>query len=85
MYSLEDDDYGDMFITQSSKEYDYSDKSEVVSMEGDENLFLGVNTTDFTSPCKSVLDNGKQDSMYSDISDFEENDKNMENKNEPMR
>ena len=69
-FSLEDDDYGDMFITQSSK-----DNVEIVPDDDNSNkeLFLGLSKNDFSSPCSSLL-KGQSDSnhQYSDISDYKE-------------
>ena len=69
-FSLEDDDYGDMFITQNSK-----DNIEIVPDDDNSNkeLFLGLLKNDFSSPCLSLL-KGQSDSshQYSDISDYEE-------------
>ena len=69
VFSLEDDDYGDLFITQ---------KSNVVqeSIEKDENddsgLFLGVAELDFKSPCKKLIPmDGLKNAIYSDISEDE--------------
>ena len=66
-FSLEDDDYGNIFITQES-----SSNSDVVfdldkSGENEE-LFLGVKLTDFKSPNVSQVDTIRNP-MYSDISD----------------
>ena len=69
-FSLEDDDYDDLFITQSSKE---DDNSNVTVNGSQENMFSGVKENDFSSPCSSIL-NGNCDSAnaYSDISDYED-------------
>ena len=79
-FSLEDDDYGDMFITQSSK-----DNIEIVPDEDNSNkeLFLELPKNDFSSPCSSLL-KGQSDSnhQYSDISDYEEESMDQ-NDNEP--
>ena len=69
-FSLEDDDYGDMFITQSSK-----DNDEIVPDDDNSNkeLFLGLLKIDFSSPCSSLLkDQSDSSHQYSDISDYEE-------------
>ena len=55
---------------------------QMFQMDEGENLFLGVETSDFTSPCKSVLTTKQEDSIYSDISDFEEADNNLAQKQE---
>ena len=69
VFSLEDDDYESMFITQevsnSQNLVGELDKSE----EGD-GLFLGLSKTDFVSPCVSQV-KPLHDPMYSDISDDE--------------
>ena len=70
IFSLEDDDYGDMFITQSggnnqnlATELDKSSKDDV--------LFLGLEQADFTSPCVSQF-KSVHDPSYSDISGEED-------------
>ena len=57
IFSLEDDDASDLFITQTPSE----NKNEVVKM--------GIidDPMDFTSPCKSLV--GDVGQKYSDISD----------------
>ena len=73
MFSLEDDDdYGDIFITQTPKKV-----NEVVMEEKDLNEsvdyeFLGVKSTDFASPCTSLVGRSALSVCdYSDISDDE--------------
>ena len=64
-FSLEDDDYGDLFITQESKGMDIDHgESEDQSCSGD-NKFLD----DFASPMKSLV-KGSQ-AIYEDISEDE--------------
>ena len=74
-FFLEDDDYRDLLIIQSSK-----GSADVVqelneSIEVDDNLFLDVQPNDFTSPVKSVVDGLVASNDYSDISDWEDADK----------
>ena len=65
IFSLEDDDYGGLFITQESKE----DKVPEINKD---NLFLGVEETDFESSCSSLVGNNSLlNCHYSDISDEE--------------
>ena len=60
-FSIEDDDGDSLFITQSS---DKSDKSDNVGILGD--------SSDFSSPCVSLISSGKVgDAQYSDISEDE--------------
>ena len=70
VFSLEDEDYGNMFITQESSNSDtlqnFKDKS-----DDEDEFFLRVKTTDFASPCVSQVMPLK-DLMYSDISDCED-------------
>ena len=65
VFSLEDEDYGDMFITQSSDISNVnSQKSEII---GD--------PMDFTSPCSSLVTGGNiTGNQYSDISDADDFD-----------
>ena len=69
LFSLEDDDYGDLFITQESS------KSSEMPLDMDKScdeseLFLGVEPADFKSPCLSQV-GPIRNPMYSDISDDE--------------
>ena len=67
MFSLEDDNYGNMFITQeSSKSENLLD--ELDESDKDSNLFCGVRENDFQSPVVSKV-NVIQNPMYSDISE----------------
>ena len=70
LFSLEEDDgYGDLFLTQSSRITNVTDNVDMAEEED----FLGVKVSDFHSPCKSLLEIGLQYSThYSDISDEEE-------------
>ena len=70
VFSLEDDDYGDLFITQQSSN-DQNIKSNLDKSEEEDGLFLGIETSDFKSPCLSVVSPLKN-AMYSDISDAED-------------
>ena len=65
VFSLEEDDGNELFITQESKENVFEmDKSE----EESEN-FLGLDTMDFQSPCSSILSKSdKYQPVCSDIS-----------------
>ena len=74
-YSLEDDDFGDLFITQSS-----TTGSDVVDNKNEEEnqLFWGLNPMDMQSPCTSYVSNNVTENDYSDISDWEINDIDME-------
>ena len=69
VFSLEEeDDYGGLFLTQSGSVKEV--QNDVDMQESDE--FLGLPTTDFQSPCASILNIG--DNLvpcYSDISDDE--------------
>ena len=57
VFSLEDDDYGNMFITQESSQYeDLVEKEDKIDNE--DGLFLGLSQSDFSSPCVSVLSQG---------------------------
>ena len=68
-FSLEDDDFGDLFITQSSS----NDNGNTLQEEKDGDTFLGLNQSDFQSPCSSVRSNlNVSETQYSDISDFED-------------
>ena len=68
LYSLEDDEeFGNIFITQEPSEDNNGDVSNGKGdADGGDGDFLGVNVMDFTSPCSSLLKNVNQ---YSDISD----------------
>ena len=84
-FSLEDDDYGDMFITQSCHN-SVEDKDELDNaMEQEDDLFLGVEPTDFDSPMKSIVSEKHDVNAYSDISDWEESDNNVIAKKENIR
>ena len=79
-FSLEDDEYGDLFITQESNE---NSVSEVVRNEEEVGV-LGVSATDFQSPCHSLFDKSHGFlPHYSDISD-DENDFEEESGNAEM-
>ena len=65
VFSLEDDDYGDTFITQTPS----SDSNVELSQE---NQILG-DPMDFQSPCLTVLNKDNVvTAQYSDISDTED-------------
>ena len=59
LFSLEEDDGNDLFITQESS-YDRNNLQNC-------DKYLGKDATDFQSPCVSVIDKFKL--QYSDISD----------------
>ena len=84
MFSLEDNNFGDLFNTQSSNSYQYKVKSDQNDMEVDEELFLGVNETDMSSPCMSLVAS-KAVNQYSDISDWEESEETIGKINEKKR
>ena len=65
VFSLEDDDYGDMFITQSAGVSDNNSQKSVI---------IG-GPMDFMSPCSSLVsDDNVATNQYSDISDAEDFD-----------
>ena len=67
MFSLEDDNHGNMFITQeSSKSENLLD--ELYESDEDSNLFCGVRENDFQSPVVSKV-NVIWNPMYLDISE----------------
>ena len=68
-FSLEDDDYGDLFITQSSND---NGGSRLIQESSENDKFLGLNAGDFQSPCTSLVKSHLHSSQYSDISDCEE-------------
>ena len=84
MFSLDDDNFRDLFITQSSNSYQDNVKSGQNDMEVDEDLFLGVKETDMSSPCTSLVEN-KAVTKYSDISDWEESEETIEKIDEEKR
>ena len=70
VFSLEDEDYGNMFITQESG----NNENLIGNLDNSDNegeFFLGVKATDFASPCVSQV-TSHQNAMYSDISDAED-------------
>ena len=73
-FSLEDDN-GDLFITQESKEMDsgFSEK-----IDGEHEEFLVVPTDDFQSPCVSLVSRGQK--YQPDISDISDNENQFEMK-----
>ena len=67
VFSLEDDDCNELFITQESKDYS---QNEEVKMESGYESFLGLDPFDFQSPCKSVICNKSTYAPHcSDLSD----------------
>ena len=77
VFSLEEEEGNELFLTQETKESVSNDREKVHSQESD---FLGLNVMDFQSPCVSLVQT-KQDYQqeYSDISDVEFEDKGDEN------
>ena len=67
VFSLEDDDYGDMFITQSGGQSDNL-CNEVEKSNKESGLFLGLEETNFSTPCVSQF-KSVHNPVYSDISD----------------
>ena len=65
-YSLEEEDMGDMFLTQQPRE------SSEKRVESD--TFLGLDAADFSSPCVSLIREREACAQYSDISDGEPED-----------
>ena len=65
VFSLEDDDYNELFITQVPK-----DNVDVNKCNDEESgdMFFGVAKDDFQSPCSSLI-NRNEPTIYSDISD----------------
>ena len=66
-FSLEDEDMGELFLTQESRNLD---KIEDIS-GGKNEQFLGVNINDFSSPCVSLVRDNNKNLQYSDISEDE--------------
>ena len=62
LFSLEDDDCSQLFITQEPKQ-------NIENMDINDGMFLGIAKTDFSSPCASLV---SKDSIYSDISNAED-------------
>ena len=73
VFSLEDDDYNGLFITQTPREdKNLVGESEKCDEKCSENSFLGVAESDFQSPCVSLFGPNTSNGMeYSDISDAE--------------
>ena len=67
MFSLEDDEGNDMFITQTPSTSD-GNTQELNNQSGGE-LFLGIEVDDFQSPCSSLVSKSMKQPIYSDISD----------------
>ena len=74
VFSLEDEDYNHMFITQECKNNENS-VMEVEESDGELDKFLGVSATDFSSPCVSIVKGVKP--VYSDISDDDDYEGNF--------
>ena len=76
IFSLEDDDCSQLFITQEPKDKiaDVLENSSENSYISD-GVFLGIAENEFASPCVSLL-KPKNDAIYSDISyvEFENNE-----------
>ena len=70
LYSLEEDECNELFITRTSSADGYNkDKIEMHNAEDSHKSFLGVAHMDFQSPCSSLVG---EKQMYSDISDAED-------------
>ena len=72
LFLLEDNDFGDLFITQSAHSSNVVDNNENCEMDIDDNQSLGVNTKDLKSPVMSLVDQNVKSNDYSDISEFED-------------
>ena len=70
MFSLEDDDYGDMFITQEAN-ISQDLAGDFNKSDDEDALFLGVKVSDMGTPCTSIVKPLKNP-MYLDISDDED-------------
>ena len=69
LFSLKDDDFGDLFMTQKDNSNVLNDG---INHEEDMEVFLGNSNVDFQSPCVSLVGGAKvNEGMYLDISDFE--------------
>ena len=69
VFSLEDDEYEGLFLTQESKEKEKDfDEKKVREVE----QFLGVEPMDFSSPCSSLLQRRVYTPQCSDVSSDEE-------------
>ena len=64
-FSLEDEDMGDLFLTQNSSNLDKEEEKE----DNENEEFLGLSAMDFSSPCVSLIPQVEKSSHYSDISD----------------
>ena len=64
-FSLEENDYSDMFITQEVSDI----KDNNCESDGEMDKFFGLNADDFASPMVSIIDDKKNAPHYSDISD----------------
>ena len=73
IFSLEDDDdFGNLFITQEPSQVQSVISSGLNKESGENGGFLGVDERDFASPCLSLV---RKEFQYSDISDDEVFDK----------
>ena len=68
LFSLEEDDVGEMFLTQQCRET-YNEDEQMEESVGD-GSFLGLDPMDFESPNVSLVANSKP--VYSDISEAED-------------
>ena len=68
IFSLEEDECNDLFITQDPKGF-VNAGINLPSSNGDSNdgMLLGLSVNDFQSPCSSLI-NRKESGIYSDIS-----------------
>ena len=72
LFSLEDEDHGNLFITQSSSGYKQVDSGENCEMQVDNYMFLGVKASDMQSFCTSLIKKSCIGDQYLNISDCEE-------------
>ena len=71
VFSLEDDDYSELFITQESRKSENNDeKSGDFKGNVVEGMQFGIAEDDFQSSCQSMISD-LNNPMYSDISDDE--------------
>ena len=68
MYSLEEEDGNELFLTQTERINDQNDGEFVAGDDSDDRMFLGLPATDFQSLCASLTSG---DFHYSEISEDE--------------
>ena len=72
LFSLEEDDGNELFLTQVCKEHkggDVGEDDEFLRLMNSSQL--GIRATDFQSPCVSLRERKNYDPVYEDISDEE--------------